>query len=70
MPKQWLRCITHLPQDPNTNTHFASMLTAMPNELEVFSYVLANESSAKLWIQICISKYDDSSRQSPNAVTA
>lgn len=39
------------------------------NELEVFSYALANRSSAKLWIQICISKYDDSSHQSPNAVT-
>ena len=55
--------------------HFASVMTAMPthilpNELEVFSYVLANESSAKLWIQIPISKYDGGSRQSPNAVTA
>lgn len=40
----------------------------LPNELEVFSYALAHRSSAKLQIQICISKYDDDSRQSPNAV--
>lgn len=55
--------------------HFASMMTAtptpiLPNELKVFSYVLANESSAQLWIQIPISKYDGGSRQSPNAIMA